>query len=437
MKIFSLILSIIIYLFSPDEYNFYLCLFILVLFIFSFISEVKRTYKSEGYLNFTTFFSISFLFVNFFYPVFIFPVNKDYFLVFSRFTFDENVINKSTALALIGYNSFIVGKNWVSHRLENNIQRFKVNFVFVYGFIKYSTWLFLFLLIFLARDGISKGSSDAFFTVEPSILVITQCLINLLIIFTFSQRKSFINLFPAFIYSLIFLYVGDRGSIIQTGLVLLISYNLFVKRINGKYLISLIIVGAIIMTIISSIRGKEGTQKNISEVEFANYYDFAMDLIVNNRNLYAGYEYVQKYGINYGQGAIPYIFSPIPLLPSFISNTFFDKTPQELSSGMILTNEAEATWGLGTNLIIDLYMQFSLLGVLLFMWVLGLIVNNLENINFNNFFKIICYIFLFSFSIYMPRSSMFDAIRYIAWAGIILGFITLLLKPFIKIKGIR
>ena len=51
------------------------------------------------------------------YPLFIFPINKTRFFMFNN-GFNEDVINKATALALIGYQFFVLGL--LSYRQSRN-----------------------------------------------------------------------------------------------------------------------------------------------------------------------------------------------------------------------------------------------------------------------------------------------------------------------------
>jgi len=96
-----------------------------------------------------------------------------------------------------------------------------------------------------------------------------------------------------------------------------------------------------------------------------------------------------------------------------------------------LTNDVNATWGLGTNLIIDIYMQFDIIGVIALMFGLGYFVTKLDLNIKNKLFNTICYIFIFSFSVYMTRSSLFDSVRYISWVAVIYFGIISLYKPFL------
>lgn len=438
MKLFFLIFSIILYYISPNQYSFPICLITLIIFIFLVIRTLKTNYNKTNYMSFFLFFSISFFFVNFFYPTFIYPFEMDYFLVFKRFNFNHNVITKSTVLALIGYCSFLYGlnkkklkrsSNQVSNRMLNfNLNNYILYFIFFLGLI------FNLLLFFLAKDGILNRRSDTFFEISQPLIVLCQVLVNLILILVFYLKKSYFFLVVPILFLFMFLYVGDRGPALQGLMVFLFAYHYFHKYIRIRTLSLLIIIGFVGFTLISSTRSRDGVKHSISEFQIVKYYDLAMDFVVNNRNLYAGYDYANKNGYSYGKSYLSYLFSPVPFLPSFVTNSLYDKEPSELSSGTLLTNEAGATWGLGTNLIADIYMQFGLFGVVFLMLILGYFIRYLENNSFKSLYKIIVCFFVVSFAIYMPRSTLFDSLRYISWALSIYFLIYNILKPYQKLK---
>lgn len=442
INIFFFFIAIILYVISPDNYDFSYCFIIFCFFCLAAVLEFRSSFrKRRSHINFSLFFTVSFFFVNFFYPIFVFPVDRSYFLVFDRFYFNDDIITKSTALAFLGFMSFLVGKNNLAKKRDTRTDFYAFNFSLPameksYSILFILTIIFNFILYFQASEGILNRSSDAFFEIEPSLLVINQCLVNLLIFFIFYLKKSFLHLWIIFLYVLVFLYVGDRGSAIQTCLIFLFCYNFFYKIISRSQLIVILVIGFVGLSFVSIIRGRDGNVKSFQEIQITSSFDFAMDLVISNRNLYAGYEFANKNGLNYGKSSLPYIFAPIPLLPTFITTGLFDARPQELSSGTILTNDAGASWGLGTNLIADLYMQFAEFGVVFFMGVFGYIVSRLENKLSSNPYLYLSYITLFSFSIYMARSSMFDSIRYIFWTLIVFYIVYNFINRYVRNKSI-
>jgi oligosaccharide repeat unit polymerase len=160
-------------------------------------------------------------------------------------------------------------------------------------------------------------------------------------------------------------------------------------------------------------------------MQLNSFYDIGMDLIVNNRNLYTGYEYVEKNGISYGKSMYHQIFSPVPKLPSLFTQLVYNADPVDLSTARILTNEYNAHYGLGTNMVIDLYMNFGVTGVIFFMFLLGIIATKFQREAYysDNFNYMIAYVFLVALAIYLPRSTIFDPLRPIIWAILLYQFL--------------
>jgi len=174
-------------------------------------------------------------------------------------------------------------------------------------------------------------------------------------------------------------------------------------------------------------RGKEKMKVN-------SFLDLGMDLIVNNRNLYVGIDYANTHGYSYGKDMFIYMFAAVPRLPIFMADLVFNSTPRELGSAYIITREAlgpNPTWGLGTNLIADIYMNFGLFGVIIFMFLLGVIIRKLQITiqTKSNILSLIVYLFLISFSLYLPRTAYFSPLRYVLWAILLYLFV----KAFIRL----
>ena len=115
--VFCLIFTVMFFA-SPESYSFYFCMFLLLLYILQNIIFFRN---EDGGLNFGVVFSIAFLLCNLVYPVFYYTDNP-YVSMFS-FGYNERVISKATALAVLGYSFYILGTT--SYRKNFNKQ---VNF---------------------------------------------------------------------------------------------------------------------------------------------------------------------------------------------------------------------------------------------------------------------------------------------------------------------
>ena len=452
------IISLILYINAPHEYNLGFCTTIFILFLISAYLVISENLRGDkNFFNFHVLFFISFLYVNFVYPVFVYPSDPFYFPVYKYFSFDKNLISKSTALAEMGYSFYGLGsllfltfkKRKIKKEkltlhitsLDDGIYKYIINILSIV-FIGLSMTIF-----YLAKDGILGRKPDAFFELPSALLVFTQVVLTLCIILSFlrlqynNTNNSFwdifkINkllLFAILFYLIIFLYPGDRGAAFQTVLTFLFCFSIFIKPIKLKLFAVIVISGMFVLTFISYARSSsDGSflESGEQNSKISSFTDIGMDLIINNRNLYVGYEIAEKKGFNYGKSMFFYAFSPFPLVPSLLSKELFNSEPGDLSSSTIITNYSRANYGLGTNVIIDLYMQFGVPGVIFFMLILGYYISFIMvKRSLVNLFALV---FFMSYSIYIPRSSMFDAIRFILWSIMIYYFVYYFFRRNIK-----
>ena len=120
-SIIFFIIAVILYVFSPKEYSYNYCLIIFIVYVFSSVWFLINTFDGN-YFNFHFLFLISFLFVNFIYPVLLYPYNKTYFPVY-KLPFNEDIITKATSIALLGIISYFLGATilkWDKNRLINS-----------------------------------------------------------------------------------------------------------------------------------------------------------------------------------------------------------------------------------------------------------------------------------------------------------------------------
>ncbi len=130
-----------------------------------------------------------------------------------------------------------------------------------------------------------------------------------------------------------------------------------------------------------------------------------LDLIVNARTLYDGIEYTISQGYLYGASYIQYFFCFVPGGGMFITSFLLDKTTMEVATGEILTKFSHAPYGIGTNMIGDIYMNFSLIGVIVLLFLFGILVGRCESCETK--YQSFLYYSLLANSIYVPRASVF------------------------------
>ena len=442
------IISILLYLFSPDTYSLAYCNLLFIIYIASSILIIRHSISGKNYFNFHLLFLISFFFVNFVYPVSIYPISPYYFPVY-RFEFDPNFITKATALALLASSSYNIGVALQFGRKEKSKASPNTNFLTLQYLLIPLLYILFFFLFLFGGTQLLKFQFGSTFHIPPGLLLFFQVSLGLSLVIAFyakSYSGSILDFLKNYnkaillillLYCFTFLATGDRGPLIQIVLIAFVSFTMFVRPMKLRNFIIIVLSGMLFLTFISYARtetNQSATEtgvtisKGMQYMKLNSFYDIGMDLIVNNRNLYTGYEYVEKHGISYGKSMYHQLFSPFPKLPSLFTQLVFNSDPVDLSTARILTKEYDAHYGLGTNMVIDLYMNFGVLGVIIFMFVLGFIASKFQREAYysNNFNYIIAYVFLVALAIYMPRSTIFDPLRPIIWAILLYQFLKVL-----------
>lgn len=425
-KLVSLIfiLSIIIYLVSPITYSLsynYLCgaLHIALLVIFYSIK------KSDNYFDFDTLFLISYTITFFIYPLFLYPIDPHFFKMFA-FDFDEDYINKSTALSLVGSASYCIGRIYRMKKKGFSDNRNVFRQIPTKRFIVLSYFLFC---LFYVTGGISNLANvyDSGMNHETSISgyihVVLLPVLYIAIVTQFSNSRLLTNrlrlhnfniafLFLLAIYCLSILMTGSRGSVLAIGLIIIWTYTYFYKKIKLFPFIAIILAGSIVLALVGVMR-VDGDSSQLA------FVDVFMDLIINNRNNFVAIEYVDDNGITYGKSMLGSILRIIPLLSGFVHKVFHLNI-FETTSSMLLTATTlgeDFTLGLGTSILADLFLAFGLVGVVLGMGLLGRVITYLENrLQSGSPIIIITYAVFISLSVVIVRTEYFNVLNKLVYA---------------------
>ena len=444
---FIFIISISLYFFAPVKYNLLFCDGITILFLFHVIPFLIE--KSNGnYVNFYTLFFVSFFFTNFFYPALLYPIDPQFFSIFSL-PFNADYINKGIALAQLTASSIILGANVVKSKKQHNINISLSKYFISHNGATITTILLFFFFIATVGKDFLTGDFTGQSTLSIYILQLVTCsfiLSPILFYRNFDQQKGKVLFYlTAFVYVLLFLAIGDRGPALFLFILMMGLYSMNVKIIPLKYLILIGATGFILMHLIGIGRSKQSNvegniiQRGIEQTQsysgFQPYFAITQSFVVNTRNLYVGMEYADKKGLNYGSTSV--IVSVLSTIP-FAQSAFEVITGHQLqTSSQFLTMlefGKEPPYGLGTNLVADIYISFGLTGCVILFYFLGWFVEHYRNkLNLNNnMYSSIIYFTLLSFSVYYPRSGLFVPVKLILWTF----FIYYMLKQF-KILKIR
>ena len=440
---FCLLAGLLVYA-APNTYDYGFCVLVLVLFLLNVIYYfVSKQTVSGNVANFDFFFIFSYGMTNFIYPVFYKPNNPNY-TVF-ELPFNDNVISKSTAIAYLGFTFFVLGisnyrKLKIKRAKTNNKPSFKINSLFIksiflvaiLSFIGYvaTGGLTVIQKVYSSGDG-GKLTEVGVYSYFNNVFVICA---NLLAIFVFLIKDKMTKIMAfAFIIicGLIMLTTGSRTLILGLGLILIVSYGTFVRRITMPVMTLFILIGSFFMTIIQTSRSQEFSSKSWSSsasknVEIESPFDIFNDLIINNRNLYVLVDFADEHQNVFFLSAISDLTSPLPGLFRYVSDSM--NVPKELISGGDLPTFLElgpnSDWGLGTNLVGETYVGYSYFGVCIILFLWGFAVRKSYDASENNIYAFVIYFLLVSHAIFFPRAFYLYQPRTVVWS-LLLVFILL------------
>ena len=244
MLILLFIISLISYIAAPDTYSFMFCVYELILYVVSCFIFYKKMEFPTGLVNFHFFFLFSFFFVNFVYPVFLYPIDAEYFFMFS-FNFDENNISKGTALAQLAIASYMFGVN-LYYKNDENTYKFDFSRI-TPPLATFLNLLFLLTTFMYVYSAISTADSEIVINYRIVFLYIGILSLKLLLkaeIYKdefvdnkwFFLRKYWSEIISIVIVVLFSLWFGDRGPVLQIGLIMLYIFTVYVKNYRLKRL---------------------------------------------------------------------------------------------------------------------------------------------------------------------------------------------------------
>ncbi|MGV0947258.1 O-antigen polymerase [Empedobacter falsenii] len=418
------IVSLFLCFLAPNTYSFTFCSAILIVFMAqNLIFFSQKTYNNLACFEF--FFAFSFCLCNFIYPVFYFPIKPE-FGTFA-FPFNKNIISYSTALAGLAYSSYLLG---ISHifslkKQKNNIKNdFKINSYFIRILFGLSIITYI---LYIATGGLSHlssvyaGNADfnevGLFSYFNNIFTIT-CL--LLAMFTFKIKDKALRnsvLLYLFFAMLFVIFTGSRTIVIGVGLILLVTYGTFIKKIPKILLLMFVGLGSMLMAFIMLFRQEDYSSNDVNQ--FTSGFDIYLDLIGTNRNLYVLVDFANNNFHAYFVSITGDLLSPIPG-SSGIMNFF--GLPKDMMGGAFPTFLQFGTgskFGLGTNMVGEMYFAFGIYGVIIISFLIGWLISKVKN-NLNNVYYYVIYFIFVSHAIFYPRAPYLLQPRTLVWAMLII-----------------
>lgn len=416
--------AFVIFILTPKKYDFSFNLLCSSVYWGS-IAIYLVIKKKKNYFDFENLFFITYFFVTLFYIVSIYEINPRIFFMFN-FAFNRNDLPLAASLAVLGMNSFLFGSLLVSDKIyvQKSFKNLKTKKLYIVSLI-------LFFLYFLtggyqklqanySGDVIEEGGVSSYFVVFMPAFLFSGIIIDYYNLKQsgdgkFSLKK--LNKFGVIIASFIcfaLIATGSRTIPLQIILLYVGLYALLFRPIGLLKFLGFVFLGLTIMSIVRVVRGSI-----VDDTDF-NFNELTMDLIINNRNTFAAIDIVRRNGFSYGESMLSPILAAFPLAQQLFIYAF-DLDANAMASSLVITKDSLGVvehFGLGTNIIADLYMAFGAPGVIILMIILGYLVNK-SKININNIYYLVFYSILLSYAIYLVRAEYFFFLRYLVWSLII------------------
>lgn len=422
-----------------------------VLFIIPFIIKDEKRLSSYMFRPFIVFLMGYFIvFFQKYYDLYCGLASKD-----DSVFWNSNLIVYSLLLSCLGLAAFLIGYYSSAYRgkkTQNNAPRF-----FDMNMMRKLMVLATFLIIvFKAKDlisgnysqedleknagGMSNYSSIFFVVVYFALLslsVYNCCLLKNHSLKDFLGQFGYKSIICVLIYIALLTIGGSRSNVIivLSSLVFAIFY---IRNIKIK--LFYIIIGVAVFSYVLSFIGITRNLKGMSLSEkaravesinlerksiFSPTLEYAGSLETFNASL----DYVpSKHDFLYGSFHVRNLVSAIPF-SSRVSRLFFDNRKQYHSSDFFITYIIQGeyyTYGNGTSLNADLYLNYGVIGIVVGLFILGMVFRKTENNvlleNTPTFNYIVLFLFMMGYALPYSRNGFLAPINYIMFTYILLFF---------------
>lgn len=400
-------------------------------------------------MSFNLLFSLSAFAVVYVFPLLIYHSSTDYsFHALSIFS--ESAVNKVTALSTFGYSLYLISYEYYFNSSLNR-QLFTEVGIRVSGGALMTTKTLSVLSVLAFTVNLlfftsTVDSSHNELTVNTYIAELTKCFLTICLLCCCEKYKACIrNSSSAFfryafvpiacfiVVMLEYLYIGDRGFVIVGGLMLLFAYNHYAKKVRPLIVIPAALAAIVVMSLIGQLRKTDSSLREGGLSSFVsasneivgssdvNMLEYISDLTLVSNVAYLEWDYASKNDLYKPERIFVLLTTPIPMAPSLLSSLMYNDNVSSTSTGYAVTRfyNSQVTnagdGGLGTQLVMDLYMSWRIVGVIIGMWLLGLFLGKANAFRNDNIYYLILLITFFGLAIYLPRSTIYACFRTIVW----------------------
>ncbi len=385
-------------------------------------------------LGFEFFFFVAFFFVNFAYPVFYYESDPNY--GFFWIPWNRLVISRATAIAYLGYAFYMLGltKWFRMDREEPMSPTFHITM---------NQYLFFFCIMVAAFGGyLAAGGWDAMRDVYAeganikdvglysyfNVIFTLAAYLVAMVVFRMPRAKWWFYLLTIGVCLLLVLSTGSRSMSLAILLILLIGWNNNVRRFRALEIVGITLLGVLALFLIVELRGEHNWMSQLKNFEIKHLSDIFFDLTINGRNLYVLVDYAEHHAYTHFHGMLIDLATPIPGMAKHIVN--WTNEPYELLCAQDLTTYlyigANATWGLGCNMIGDAFRSFGYAGVALSMFCIGWAVKESYYCSAHNLYAYVVYYLLVSYSVFYTRAPILFPPRVLLWTLLMVWVVNML-----------
>lgn len=453
-NIIFVLLSFVCMLFAPEQFNVTFCSVCAAIFLLQSAFVIVDDVRDNGLLTYNTLFlSVSFISL-FIYPLFIYSglTSGSHMFIFA--IFKDSAVNKVTALSTFAYSIYMMSYSYVIKRSEMTGRCFSfstqslnaLNILSVASTIAFTINMVYY--IYTHSDSINLDSNTYIFEITKTVLTVTLIVRSYASSEDIASLKDFIKINKISLCCLIivaaeFLYIGDRGFVIVSGLTVLVSFNHFVRRIKAKYLVPMLLLAAIVMIAVAQTRSTEhsirksgitsiidGSMDTIRSIKTSEEFDLLSDLTIASTASYIGYDKRKDYGLYKPARFFVILSYPVPYLPTLVSRLLFSGSNESISSDSAITLSikersvsADVAGAIGTQDVVDIYMSWGILGVIFCFAFFGYLLAKC-NMCKNDLYWLLIYVTLFGFCIYQARSPLYQSFRPAVWNILLVKFMS-------------
>nr|WP_298111527.1 O-antigen polymerase [uncultured Bacteroides sp.] len=434
-----LLVSFIGYILTPRTQEFSYTIYYMTIAVA--ISSLIFYYKCRNKNNFldfdTLFITICYLigyFATFFY-------NQPYYKAFFIFEFNYSYLNSGAWLFTIGMNAYFCGSLFVKSNRKVSNKKVKIYPTQILYIINIGL-MFAFIMCggigFYQRVYADAGGEGGGITVYVQLLlsIISIMLIVIEIRNKFIKKDYKIHyayFITIILFALLLLYLGNRTTASMLILPMIGLLTHWFKPIKFRFFIIFLILGIFSMWIVQQLRTGEQVRVNISYPAL-----MLMDMTIPSRTIYESMEIVDSEGLNYGKTMFSPIIGVVPGLAGIIlgksgygSAELFTKYAYEKFNVPV-----ENQIGLGSTIISDIYLSFGVVGVILFMWLLGRTIHIVElNSKYGDLFSSFLLGVFLANSVFWARTSYAYPARLIVWGSLLMMIYLSIIFTYCKYKN--